>query len=437
MDISSFSKDELDILNELAGSGYDEGFYINFFNQFEAKEGLNLLTRPGHSLQHQFSIYLENQFKEYYEEETINNFNRKLAMRFYGFGELREYLAPDWYTDTFLHWLKPQIEMVLKKPNGEIPDEYVAQSMKRLAELVSLNLNRKVLPFIGAGVSANYGFPTWGCFLKELSENTTKKDFIHNLIDEGKFELAGDEILKCMGERGFYEKFTLIFKVYPSIDGHLTSLSNFNSNGVITTNYDEIVERMFNMGINFSARSSEEFTQHHIKGKLSSSNISNFIGYIEEGHRLLLKLHGDLDTHEDRILSREDYNKAYGENGEIDFSLPLPAGISELYGKYNFLFVGCSLLDDRTMELFKLIKFDLSHQHYAFLKWQGEEKAKERERFLNDRGIFPIYYRADDNGGHGFLGLLTQYATADIQLMLMNHPTWMHAIASDDPNYVI
>ena len=61
----------------------------------------------------------------------------------------------------------------------------------------------------------------------------------------------------------------------------------------------------------------------------------------------------------------------------------------------TFLFIGCSLSQDRTMQLMLSLAnevLDLPH-HFAFLPTpKNDDERKARQKFLADRSIFPIWY---------------------------------------------
>lgn len=112
--------------------------------------------------------------------------------------------------------------------------------------LDQIRRNRQnIVPFIGAGVSAAYGYPTWKELLEELAVDYLKPDERENLDDDavnlldyaqkivsyaGKFNIVVENM------RGIYNKCS---KKKSEI-GYI--LVKSFSNNIVTTNYDTVLE---------------------------------------------------------------------------------------------------------------------------------------------------------------------------------------------------
>ena len=59
-------------------------------------------------------------------------------------------------------------------------------------ELVSLFREGRVIPFVGAGMSANVGYPSWDALLERLGENLGRGDLPHQKV----VELTGNDRLR-------------------------------------------------------------------------------------------------------------------------------------------------------------------------------------------------------------------------------------------------
>jgi hypothetical protein len=68
----------------------------------------------------------------------------------------------------------------------------------------------------------------------------------------------------------------------------------------------------------------------------------------------ILKLHGDISFPGCCILSRNQYEAAYG-NGAIDLARPVPQALDHYFRNSSLLFLGCSLNQDRTVQVFEAI----------------------------------------------------------------------------------
>jgi hypothetical protein len=91
----------------------------------------------------------------------------------------------------------------------------------------------------------------------------------------------------------------------------------------------------------------------------------------------------------DRVL-RDEYAQAYGDAGTVEkfFS-------RFLFGK-SLLFVGCSLMTDRTLlTMEQVVAAEGAHtlpQHHAFLELKEGMDRVERKKALAKANIFPIWY---------------------------------------------
>ncbi len=121
----------------------------------------------------------------------------------------------------------------------------------------------------------------------------------------------------------------------------------------------------------------------------------------------VIKLHGDV-AKEEFVLAEKEYSRAYGCD-EIDFSRPMPALLRDVLLSRIVLFLGCSLENDRTMEL---IDSACSEGCMSFALLPLPEDAKnaddpwkpnikdnktfvKRSEFLHQKNIIPIWYPRD------------------------------------------
>jgi len=102
-----------------------------------------------------------------------------------------------------------------------------------------------------------------------------------------------------------------------------------------------------------------------------------------------LKLHGDCRRPDTRVLLTTEYEEAYVSDGAVHEELAL------LYKKNSMLFLGSSLGSDRTVQLIAEIAREDTHmpKHFAFLAFPSDkDEYKNREHFLTQHGIYPIWY---------------------------------------------
>ena len=89
------------------------------------------------------------------------------------------------------------------------------------------------------------------------------------------------------------------------------------------------------------------------------------------------------------MLGKSEYDKAYN-NGS-----PVREELASIYRTRSILCIGCSLGPDRTVGLLAEVANSDSGmpKHYAFLKHPNDAAVlREREHFLTERDVFPIWY---------------------------------------------
>lgn len=155
---------------------------------------------------------------------------------------------------------------------------------------------------------------------------------------------------------------------------------------VITTNFDRVLERVY-----------ETDGKAFVEKVTGRGQTSAFFRAIPAGERYLLKLHGNIDNATERVLSQNEYDAAYGNQGYVRMAFPLPKLLKRLFTSYSFLFLGCSLSVDRTLLTFMRAAGDegpdsLPH-HYAILGSPTDvEKKRTMDQRIADAHITRLWY---------------------------------------------
>jgi hypothetical protein len=150
---------------------------------------------------------------------------------------------------------------------------------------------------------------------------------------------------------------------------------------IITTNYDRLIEQALDVG--------EE----------NSVQIINGLSALEkpDSNRVtIIKLHGDIQNPARCILSKKQYDDAYG-NDSLDITMPIPKLLSYYYRNSSLLFLGCSLNNDRTMQVFQTVKDEIGDadkpQHFSIEQApEDEQLLVERNAHLARLGITAIWF---------------------------------------------
>lgn len=243
-----------------------------------------------------------------------------------------------------------------------------------------------IVPFVGAGMSVPFRFPGWSDFLLKLAEEYNMRPSLQERLNNGEYEDGAEDLVRKMGPKRFqdyvYDHFGPDRLDGQELAGAVRWLPHICSGPVVTTNFDRVLERVFE-------GSGQSFESCVWGSKINQGKMA-----FREGRRCLLKLHGDVDDPDDRVLTKTEYEQHYGDLDAVDISKDLPRVLSVILGGWAFLFVGCSLETDRTLSILRQVAADDSRSaHFAILmRPGGAAEFEARDRRLADNGIRPIWF---------------------------------------------
>lgn len=286
-------------------------------------------------------------------------------------------LEPETYQLSFEDWVEER-KSNLRDVAGQVLAAH--DNAHRFEALKKACSSRNVVPFLGAGLSVPSGYPGWTKFLWDLQgESHVNTDELELLLSAGDYEGAAQLIHDDLGSALFNKQLQECFDRDCIATGPINLFPLvFPESNVITTNFDKLLESAF-------SGQSQGFDQ-----VVLGSNIGEALRILSAGGRYLLKLHGSCETVANRVLLRDEYAQAYGDAGIVGrfFS-------RFLFGK-SLLFVGCSLLTDRTLRTMEqVVAAEGAHilpQHYAFLELKDGVDRVKRKKALAKANIFPVWY---------------------------------------------
>ena len=285
------------------------------------------------------------------------------------------------YSTEFDAWLG---EVWLPR-QSELRDQILALhgNAKRYDDLCATVARRQLVPVVGSGMSASSGLPTWSELLRKIRTFTKVNEAeLDELLKKSAFEEAADLLAMGTNPNLLNERIEHELRIDDPglIDGSVRLLPVIFPDMVITTNLDDLLEQHYSLcGTGFD----------HV---LAGRELARFRQLRGQADRFLLKLHGDCRRPDSRVLLKAEYEKAYEVGSVIYEELAL------LYRTHNLLFLGCSLGPDRTVRLVSEIAKDDKNmpKHYGFLRRPGcDEERIDRENFLTERQIYPIWYDGD------------------------------------------
>ncbi|MBC3831731.1 SIR2 family protein [Undibacterium amnicola] len=366
----------------------------------ELIETVERFLQTGYEANHQFNEAIDGE-----EPLIVRSIKEPDNEYRYDASEILYWVDRNAYWDEFDSWNGEQIKDKYSACINFIQD--TDQSAVFL-DLVALIRKKKIAPFLGAGVSRAAGYPIWGEALQSLSKKIASFDAtaFQELLQDNKYLEAAQTIADASQvQLNNYVQTTFRTKFeneedreqIPRIFKHLYRLAN---GCIITTNFDPLIEETFKL-------KGAPLTDAYMYG-LQAGN--NFVQRLLKGDRCILKLHGDASQSSSYVFTAEQYQNAYGD--PIDFSKQLPRALRQIYISNSLLFLGCSLNQDKTLELFQQVKtsaeFDIP-EHFAFLPETSNpserQATEERLLILNIR---PIWYSSENY--HEMLPLLIELA---------------------------
>ena len=253
-----------------------------------------------------------------------------------------------------------------------------------------------LVPFVGAGLSMPMGFPSWGDFLKNLAVACGKSSEVAALLAEGQYEEAAETVEDGLSPEIFHQRVTHTFGKRKSearkLKGAVLTIPDLAAGAVATTNLDRILERVF--------KEAGSPFEHVAWG----SQLDSIRQAIAENKPFLLKIHGDAEERSARVLTKRAYDKHYA-SGDPE---GLRAQLGRAFQGRTLLFVGCSLGQDRTMDvLANVLKEPSGAHHFAIMeKPAADDELFAKQRLLGTRGILPIWY---PTGRHGLIQPLLRW----------------------------
>lgn len=216
----------------------------------------------------------------------------------------------------------------------------------------------RAIVFVGSGISKNAlpTMPTWGQLLENLSQGLAKKvdqELVSKLVRKDKLLDAAQIITDGIVRADLNAELRRVFQIRPPPHSELyNTLLQFDLKTVVTTNYDEFLEKNFD----------------HFSGGVAAYNVlkhtsRDLLDQLRSPQRTIIKMHGCITEVNDLILDRMSYFSARHTNHGFF------ATLSALMMTNTILFVGYSLSDPDLQIILENIHgpTNSAHGHYCLL----------------------------------------------------------------------
>lgn len=258
---------------------------------------------------------------------------------------------------------------------------------ERFQLLCEKQVQGRVMPFVGAGLSVPSGFKSWGQLLKDLCvDSPPLLERVVRHIKDSAYEEAAQDICDTLGADTLHHDIDAhLGRAGFALGGPVRLLPKCFNSGCITTNLDTVLERVYR-------EAAQKFSD-----RVWGTRLKHQQGHLNPDENKLYKLHGTADEHGDRVLTQQEYEQTYAN--DISFHTVL----DRLSGNRHLLFIGCSLGVDRTVQALAELKRSAGAaypQHFAFLPlFEGTDREARRIE-LARANINPIWYLASNEADH-------------------------------------
>lgn len=324
----------------------------------------------------------------------------------YPISEVLYWTDRDAYLDELDQW-----EGSCQISRHDVAMRFIKQSdqMAVFLDLVDAVRLGRISPFVGAGISKACGYPMWGEALGKIAlklQGMAVQD-IAPLMAQYDYLQAAQVLHDAAADQVKHFIKTEFRQRAGAIAGPILLLPDLAQGCIVTTNFDSMIEDLFQQ------------RGQALDGYMYGMQPGNaFVQRLLRGERCILKLHGDARQDNTYVFTQEQYRMAYGE--PLSFQKQLPRALRQIFISHSLLFLGCSLEQDRTLDLFKSIVDEAAFEipdHFALLNEPAtqQERVKKEARLLQLK-IRPIWYATpvgdDGNHDHALLEHILRLAIA-------------------------
>lgn len=293
-----------------------------------------------------------------------------------------------------------------KAPKGRQMMDQSSYSFRLLAERIQA---RQVIPLIGSGLAAPFGYKPWRKLL--LAEagrcGPELQTLVNQRLDEAEYEVAAD-LLHGAADDSFL---SALAQHYQPVTTDLAQAEHFYSGParlladpalpaavllprlfsgpVLTTTFDPTLPRLYQAaGLPFVRE--------------VAAPDGGVVSQLAVHQRILLRLNGSPQAPETRVVLRDEYRRRYledkasEERARIDLLKDHPNLLIHLFSMRSVLFLGCSLAQDRILDVLQRVaEFLPDSHHFAVLpRPELEPKLRSLLRRLKRHNVHPLFYPA-------------------------------------------
>jgi hypothetical protein len=245
---------------------------------------------------------------EYFRQRFVEELNDEALVKVRTFewppADVLQTMAPHDYGAHFLDWVASQKQNAKDRTRDFLERFGCLDRFNRLHTQLD---RQSVIPFVGAGLSRPTGFPLWGAFLESLTVDfPAVVDQVRADLAAYRYEEAAQLLLDRMGPDVFAEAIQNAFgSRIKTLKGPVQLLPLMFKRGCLTTNFDYVLNRVY------------EVSDHRLKGEFAGTRLNEAPRRLADEAHCLLRLHGEADSSQGRVLTGSEYAACYGNGGKL------------------------------------------------------------------------------------------------------------------------
>lgn len=245
-------------------------------------------------------------------------------------------------------------------------------SQSIISELKAKYEDKKIIPFIGAGLSIPFQLKSWPDLINELKETTLDTPYwpaIEHDLNLNEYQMAIEGIKKYafVSDQPIQEKIAECYSKRKNdsdilVDCNYGDLVKKNFKVYLTTNYDRLIED-FIPEIN-SFNSLTDYT----------SNVQRL--FMSDSEKYLFHIHGCVSNPDSIVISNEKYESLYSDAAFDNL-------MKVFSSSYSFLFLGFSFNDSFVKTLVEHHKQFFKGTHYLLIDKDSITGSKKKDLSVN------------------------------------------------------
>jgi tetratricopeptide (TPR) repeat protein len=262
------------------------------------------------------------------------------------------------------------------------------KNQENFNELLKLCKAQLIVPYIGAGLSIDFGYPSWVDALKTLAKNC-EPEYTHEITNNDNLLKVADEIMNRLTQSKFNEKFKEVFsnnievlkKDFIGLKPADFYIKDLFKGVILTTNFDKILETIDDT-LEVAFYTDIEKIQEAKNNK----------------KHLLYKIHGCVSNPFDVVFTEGQYNKVYGRSSALVKSL------SDFFNGTHLLFLGSSFGITKDEKAFELWQELISNgmEHFSIVDYKDCKDLEKKQKYFKNINIHPIFYYANKDFIEGY-----------------------------------